>query len=128
MEYTACTGDPDTSLQLCAWEAAKRDRDYPRADALRASLRAAGVNPDTRTPTNKLRYDDAWAARTRGLRFISTDCFLASALGWALSPKLQRCRHPDDGGAPDSSNARPRRQRNAWIPIPVFLESHTAVS
>eukprot|EP00966_Prymnesium_polylepis_P237853 5500857-Prymnesium_polylepis.1 len=95
MAGTTAAGDPDGAL-LCAWRAARLDRDWHRADALRASLRLEGVNVDSRTPSDQLRYDEKWAERMRALCFISTEGFLASSLGWAISPKLQRCRHPDD--------------------------------
>ena len=52
-------------------------------------LRAQGVNPGARQRADHGRYDAAWAQRTRELRCISTAGFLASSLGWELSPRLQ---------------------------------------
>ena len=80
---------------LAAWEAARRERDWVRADALRDELRSKGVNPGARKPADHSRYDAAWAERTRELRCISTAGFLASSLGWQLSPKLQTFRGID---------------------------------
>ena len=80
---------------LAAWEAARRERDWARADALRDELRSKGVNPGARKRADHSRYDAAWAERTRELRYISTAGFLASSLGWQLSPKLQTFRGID---------------------------------
>ena len=80
---------------LAAWEAARRERDWVRADALRDELRSKGVNPGARKRADHSRYDAAWAERTRELRCISTAGFLASSLGWQLSPKLQTFRGID---------------------------------
>lgn len=80
---------------LAAWEAARRERDWARADALRDELRSKGVNPGARKRADHSRYDAAWAERTRELRCISTAGFLASSLGWQLSPKLQTFRGID---------------------------------
>ena len=78
---------------LAAWEAARRERDWARADALRDELRSKGVNPGARKRADHSRYDAAWAERTRELLCISTAGFLASSLGWQLSPKLQTFRN-----------------------------------
>eukprot|EP00930_Biecheleria_cincta_P052883 TRINITY_DN3817_c0_g3_i1.p1 TRINITY_DN3817_c0_g3~~TRINITY_DN3817_c0_g3_i1.p1 ORF type:complete len:290 (+),score=60.10 TRINITY_DN3817_c0_g3_i1:64-933(+) len=43
-------GAPDTEQMLDEWVKAKRTRDYATADALRATLRAQGVDPDTERP------------------------------------------------------------------------------
>ena len=74
---------------VAAWEAARHERDWARADAIRDELRAQGVNPGARQRADHGRYDAAWAQRTRELRCISTAGFLASSLGWELSPRLQ---------------------------------------
>ena len=67
---------------VAAWEAARHERDWARADAIRDELRAQGVNPGARQRADHGRYDAAWAERTRELRCISTAGFLASSLGW----------------------------------------------
>jgi hypothetical protein len=41
-----------TDEKLSAWVAAKRARDFATADAIRAELRAIGVNPDTARPAH----------------------------------------------------------------------------
>ena len=80
---------------VASWEAARHERDWARADAIRDELRAKGINPGARQRADHGRYDAAWAERTRELRCISTAGFLASSLGWEHSPKLQTFRGID---------------------------------
>merc|ERR1719401_2551902 len=46
------TGDALTEQQLDQWVAAKRQKDFATADALREELRAKGIDPDTVRPAN----------------------------------------------------------------------------
>lgn len=43
--------EDDVEEQLDQWVSAKKDRDFERADAIRADLRARGVNPDAARPS-----------------------------------------------------------------------------
>ena len=88
---------------VAAWEAARHERDWARADAIRDELRAKGVNPGARQRADHGRYDAAWVERTRELRCISTAGFLASSLGWELSPKLQTFRGIDSARGTSTS-------------------------
>lgn len=81
-----------TAALFAAWEAARREKDWPRADVLRTQLRALGVNPNAAQRTDHTRYDAAWAERTRALTYMSTAGYLASSIGWEHSPKLQTFR------------------------------------
>lgn len=115
------SNDAAEATTVAAWEAARRDGDFELADAIRSRLRAAGINPDARPRASRDRYDAAWAERTRALRFISTAGYLASSVGWELSPKLQTFRAIATTAARDEAAATLGRGLRARLTAPRVL-------
>ena len=76
-----------------------------------------GVNPGARTQADHSRSHAAWAERTREVRCISTAGFLASSLGWQLSPKLQTFRGIDSAHG-TSTRCRDELARQSPEPEP----------
>merc|ERR1719183_2611554 len=62
----ARTFDPDIEAQLDRWVAAKRDKDFATADAIRSDLRSMGVEPDTIRPSDRDSHSAGFPLSARG--------------------------------------------------------------
>uniref|UniRef100_A0A7S4UV66 Uncharacterized protein n=1 Tax=Alexandrium monilatum TaxID=311494 RepID=A0A7S4UV66_9DINO len=99
--------DPATEAKLDRWVLAKREKDFGTADALRAELRAAGLEPDSLRPPdrevpslsrNAAKVHDAyteaqldrWVQAKRDKDFASADAIRAELRAQGIEPDLVR--------------------------------------
>lgn len=90
--------DAETERQLDRWVAAKRDKDFNTADAIRAELRSKGIDPDTvRPPGHDMVIDeeteqqlDRWVAAKREKDFALADAIRAELRAKRVEPDIVR--------------------------------------
>lgn len=99
----ATPGAPELEGELEAWEAARVAKDWPRADGIRASLRAAGVDPTAMVLARRRAaaageqpQERCWPARLKSKHWArGADClemvgpagYLAQTPAWGLAPQ-----------------------------------------
>jgi len=101
--------DAETEEQLAKWVAAKREKDFATADAIRAELRTKGVEPDSvRPPGHDIIIDeeierqlDLWVQAKRAKDFATADAIRADLRAKRIEPDAVRPPGYDTGGDED---------------------------
>jgi len=90
--------DAETEEQLDQWVAAKREKNFATADAIRAELRIKGIDPDTvRPPGHDIIIDedierqlDLWVEAKRAKDFATADAIRADLRAKRIEPDVVR--------------------------------------
>mmetsp|Transcript_129296 Transcript_129296/g.322292 ORF Transcript_129296/g.322292 Transcript_129296/m.322292 type:complete len:1016 (+) Transcript_129296:43-3090(+) len=136
--------DHAIEAQLDQWVQAKREKDFEAADAIRADLRARGVDPDIARPSDKqlaqwhvssgAKFDpvieaqlDQWVQAKRDKDFLTADAIRAELRTLGVDPDIAR---PSDKAMQHWSGDRGMQQwgggqGSTWVASPVAVTTPT---